>query len=114
MNWKDFEKKQKEICAKYGANWVSTSESSIMGLADDLSLTPIYGIRNFKKGNTNGWFIWSGEYSYADDFYKPVCAGHLLDKNTTIINYLGLPEGWGFIIDSNGYEDVWFDSNYLK
>lgn len=108
MTWRDYEDIQKEICKKYGSDWLATPPDKVLGLATNLEYTPIYGIRYL-----SGWMIWSGEHSEADDFYKPVCAAHLVDYFPNAINYLGLSEGWAFIIDSNGYEDVWFDEKYL-
>ncbi len=38
-----------------------------------------------------------------------MCAEHLLEINPKIVNYLGLEVGFRFLIDNNGYEDVWKD-----
>ena len=61
------------------------------------------------KGTT-GWFIWTGDYSEAEDFFKTMCAEHLLQIRPQIIRYLGLDVGYRFLIDNNGYEDVWYVS----
>ena len=31
-----------------------------------------------------------------------------------IIEYLDLPPGYRFLIDDNGYEDVWFDPKLMQ
>jgi len=56
-----------------------------------------------------------GDYSvYGQGFiFQPVCAAHLVDYYPKIIHYLGLAPGWAFIINRDGYEDVWFDEQYL-
>lgn len=108
MTWKEYEEIQRKICTKYNAKWMPTPPDHTIGLATHLEHTPIYGIRY-----RSGWFIWSGEYSDADDFFQPVCAAHLVDYYPKIIHYLGLAPGWAFIINRDGYEDVWFDEQYL-
>ena len=75
---------------------------------------PIQGLRHPEENGTTGWYIWCGNYSEKDDFYQATCTEHLIDYLPQIIPYLNLPPGWGFIIDENGYEDVWYDENYLK
>ena len=70
---------------------------------------PIHGLRHPKEGDMTGWYIWTGEWSDNDDFFKPFCAEHLLQTRPQIVKYLGLDEGFRFIIDNKGYEDVWFN-----
>jgi len=57
----------------------------------------------------NGWYIWSGEWSNSDDFFKPIHVEHLIEKRPDILKYLGLDIGFRFQIDNKGYEDVWYD-----
>ena len=111
MTWKEYEEVQKQICKENGADWQATPPDFIIGLATNLDKTPIYGVRDVRRDKTSGWYIWSGEYSAADDFYKPVCAAHLVDLFPPIVHYLGLAEGWRFIIDKDGYEDIWYEQN---
>ena len=108
MTWKDYEIKQQEICTKQEANWKATPPDTIIGLAKDMNQTPIYGIHYL-----SGWMIWSSENTGDDDFFEPTHAAHLVDVFPNIIHYLGLDAGWTFLIDKAGYEDVWFDENYL-
>ena len=110
--------KQKSVCEKYGSKWAPINKKLPVGVADNLSADPIHGLRHpidkqTTKGTT-GWFIWTGEYSEAEDFFKPMCAEHLLQIRPDIIKYLGLDAGFRFLADSNGYEDVWFDEAILK
>lgn len=114
MTWRDYEVIQKDICAKYGAEWLATPPDQLVAIATNLDLNPIHGLRILTQDNLSGWFIWSGDYSEATDFYEPVCAAHLVDVFPKVIEYMGLTEGWRFLIDRNGYEDVWFDESCLK
>lgn len=107
-DWSFHIDEQKEICNKYNSNWKPTDKDLII-CSDDLSKDPINGLRHSEEGNTTGWYIWSGEYSDKDDFFKPICAEHLLHRRPEIIKYLGLETGYRFLADKNGYEDVWFD-----
>ncbi|WP_436968388.1 immunity protein Imm33 domain-containing protein [Burkholderia multivorans] len=45
--------------------------------------------------------------SDAADFYQPVHTDHLAELLPAVIKYLRLPHGSKFIIDDNGFEDVW-------
>lgn len=74
---------------------------------------PINGLRHFPEGNTTGWYIWTGEYSAAPDFFKPMHLFHLQEYYPELLKYLGLPPGNRFLIDDKGYEDVWFDEGLL-
>jgi hypothetical protein len=69
---------------------------------------PVYGIRRAVEGGTTGWYLWTGEYSEADDFYVPWHTVYLHERWPEVVPYLALPPGWGFVI-APGYEDVWFD-----
>ena len=101
------------VCQKLGVTHVPTHPFQIIGLADELSLIPVNGLRHPPEGRTAGWYIWTGDYQEGEDFFQPVHAFHLLDKKPEIIKYLGLPVGFRFLIDKEGYEDVWYDENLL-
>ncbi len=40
--------------------------------------------------------------------FQPICIEHLEDLLLEVMPYLSLENGFGFVIDDNGYEDVWF------
>ena len=50
----------------------------------------------------------------AYNFFQPICVEHLLQRKPKLIDYLGLDEGFRFLITENGYEDVWFDEKLLE
>jgi hypothetical protein len=112
--WKTYLLQQRELCKRIGVTHVPTEPFQILGLADDMSQIPFNGLRHPVEGRTAGWYIWTGEYNEADNFFKPVHAFHLLDAKPEIIKYLGLPVGYRFMIDNNGYEDVWHDETLLN
>lgn len=112
--WNSHFEKQKEICKKYNSEWKPINEKSKIAISDNLNLEKLNGLRHKTEKGKICWYIWSGEYSDADDYFKPICAGHLLQRNPKIIKYLGLNDGFRFLITESGYEDVWFDEKLLE
>ncbi|WP_445713564.1 immunity protein Imm33 domain-containing protein [Flavobacterium sp.] len=112
--WNSHFEKQKEICKKYNSEWKPINEKSKIAISDNLNLEKLNGLRHKTEKGKICWYIWSGEYSENDDFFKPICAEHLLQRNPKIIKYLGLDDGFRFLITESGYEDVWFDKNLLE
>ena len=110
--------KQNEICLKYGADFLSAPFNFIIGVSLDTfeaELKPINGLRHRPAGTDNaGWYLWAGEYSANDDFFKPLHINHLFEIYPEVIKYLGLAPGWRFLIGDNDYEDVWFDISLLN
>ncbi|MET2985487.1 immunity protein Imm33 domain-containing protein [Aureibaculum conchae] len=100
---------QKEICEKYKSKWNPINKKLKIGIGSDLNFNPIHGLRRPKEEGTTGWYIWAGEYSECDDFFKPIYAEHLLQIRPDLIKYFGLDIGYRFLIDKKGCEDVWFD-----
>lgn len=74
---------------------------------------PINGLRHMESENSKGWYLWSGEYSDSEDFFHPVHQSHLVDKYPFLEKYLQLPPGFRFLVDENGYEDIWSDDSLL-
>lgn len=98
------------ICAKYGATPDPPKPFTKVGISQSArdGVRPLYGLRHLAVGDANGWMIWGGEYSPADDFFMPLHAEHLDEWCPDALPFLNLPPGWGFIWEP-GYEDVWFD-----
>jgi hypothetical protein len=115
----EFIRKQKEICERHGALYTASPFDKIIGVAietfEDKGVMPIYGVRLPTASDDSAtWYIYAGEYSAADDFYKPMHIGHLLELCPQVLQYLGLPPGWRFLFDDKGYEDVWCDEEILN
>lgn len=110
-NWDPHLVKQKDICKKYTSKWSLINKKLHIGISNNYFLQPVNGLRHSSENGTVGWYIWFGEFKNDDDFFKPMCAEHLLEINPNIIQYLGLDVGFRFLIDCNGYEDVWEDEN---
>ncbi len=108
-NWSSHIHAQKEVCSKYSSPWKPINKTLRVGISDNLSGDPINGLRHPSEQGATGWFIWAGEYSDNEDFFKPMCAEHLLQIRPEIIKYLGLDVGFRFLADKAGFEDVWFD-----
>ena len=105
--------RQKEICEKFQSKWNPINKILMIGIGSDLNSDPIHGLRHPKEKGTTGWYIWTGEYSESADFFKPICAKHLLQIRPDLIKYFGLDVGYRFLIDKKEYEDVWFDEKLI-
>ncbi|ESU24653.1 hypothetical protein FLJC2902T_31850 [Flavobacterium limnosediminis JC2902] len=112
--WNSHIEKQKEICEKYNSKWKPISKNLKIGVSENLDLEPINGLRHKTEKGEVCWFIWGGEYSEDENFFKPMCAEHLLQRKPKVVDYLGLDEGFRFLINGKGYEDVWFDEKLLE
>jgi hypothetical protein len=106
---------QEGICEKYNQYFSCVDFNLKIGISINFNsdVMPLNGLRHYPKGDTSGWYIWSGEYSESDDFFKPMHIYHLIEIYPDILKYLGLPPGNRFLIDNLGYEDVWFDESML-
>lgn len=100
---------QNEICSKYSILPQLPDDHVAVALGR-LGLNPIYGTRiKLPENGTISWFFYCGEHSEVDDFYQAIHTQHLQQELPEVIKYLYLPEGSKFIIDREGYEDVWFE-----
>jgi hypothetical protein len=109
---------QKFVCDKYSMDCHPVAFNSIVAVAVETFIgqcNPVNGLRqSLNQGEDVDWFIWMGEYSNDDNFFKPIHVQHLLEICPEAINFLGLPAGWRFLFDGNGYEDVWYDQTLLN
>jgi len=105
------ELKQKVICAKYGSDFRPLSDNDMIAIAmDTIGKQPISGRRELRVTDNLDeitWFIYCGEYNSNDDFFQPLHVSHLKSLLPMVLPYLALMEGFGFVIDNEGYEDVW-------
>ncbi|WP_309475745.1 hypothetical protein [Pseudomonas sp. B21-017] len=98
---------QIRICEKHGLSALPPEDMVAIAL-DTLHKSPIYGTRiQLPEGGTISWFIHCGEHSPVSDFYQAFHTSHLVEELPEVVKYLFLPEGAKFIIDRQGYEDVW-------
>ena len=102
--------KQQQICARHGLP-AQAPETMVALATASLDQSPIYGTRiDLPENGTISWFIHCGEYSDAADFYQPLHTAHLQELLPHVLDYLALPSGAKFIIDRDGYEDVWMEA----
>jgi hypothetical protein len=116
MTLDEFYEQQQNICKKYKTIFVPAPENLLIGISFNIrqNVQPVNGLRHSITRDTTGWYIWGGElFSEDKDFFTPLHVQHLYDLCPQIIKYLGLPPGWRFLIDLNGYEDVWQDLSLL-
>lgn len=106
---------QQLICKKYSASYEKCDLELKIGVS--LSVKngerPIHGLRIRAENGTSGWYIWAGEWSNEPDFFVPLHGVHLHDWAPIVLPYLGLPNGWRFLV-SEDYEDVWQDLGILE
>jgi hypothetical protein len=113
----EFINRQIAICKKYGSAFLEAPFDKMIGVAlesFDKFTVPVNGLRHaIESDQSASWYIWAGEYSKTDDFFKPIHIHHLLELCPKAITFLGLAPGWRFLFD-NQYEDVWYDENLLN
>jgi hypothetical protein len=110
--------KQKIVCEQYRALYVPSPFDKVIGVAIETlangAKMPINGLRHsLESVQSTNWYIWGGEYSEVDDFFKPMHISHLLELCPQVLCYLGLPPGWRFLFDDKQYEDIWYDEGLL-
>ena len=104
-----FDEKQQQICTRHGLA-AQAPEAMVAVALGSLEQSPIYGTRiDLPENGTISWFIHCGEHSDAADFYQPLHTAHLQELLPQVLDYLALPSGAKFIIDRDGYEDVWLE-----
>ena len=103
---------QRSVCRGHGAEFVPPAPGGKVGIAlHTLGRLPIHGVRLPPTVSTCGWYIYAGdEWSDADDFYRPLCVEHLEEYCPAAVPFLGLPPGWRFMTDGQGFADVWRDA----
>ena len=111
----NLESKQKKVCSKFEAEYQPCNLDLKVGVSKSLKngVRPIHGLRVEEENGTSGWYIWVGEWSNDPEFFVPLHGHHLEDWADIVLPYLGLPEGWRFLI-SEDYEDVWEDPEILN
>lgn len=102
---------QREVCDEHGAEYLPPVPGTKLGIAiATLSKVPVHGVRLAPTETTCGWYIHAGEeWSDAEDFFQPLCIEHLERYCAFALPFLGLPPGWRFMTDGQGFVDVWQD-----
>ena len=102
------------VCRQYRRDFVACRPGSKLGIAlQSLGQAPVHGLRHPPTPETNGWYIWAGEYSSDADFFKPFHASHLSQRLPEVVRFLGLPSGSRFLLTGE-HVDVWFDESLLE
>lgn len=95
----------------YGYN--SSDACGISKNIKDGSIQPLNGLRHNDSEGNSGWFLWRGEYSDRDDFFKPTHIEHIIDIVPNEL--LELAPGYHFLVDTqSGHKDTWFDRSLLN
>jgi hypothetical protein len=105
---------QHEICQRYGSPLRVPDQSEAVGIAlETLHFAPLNALRHPPEHGTSGWYIWGGESSDADGFFKPVHISHLKEVAPNLMPYMALAPGWRVLLAA-GHVDVWFDEQLLN
>lgn len=114
MSHPDVSSDQYRTCRRFSVECVPSPPYLKVGIARDVrhGLWPLHGLRHPVVGDTTGWYIWSGQWSDAADFFVPLHVEHLAQWRPEVLPYLALPPGWRFLLAPN-YEDVWEDPTLL-
>ncbi len=109
---KSLEAVQRAVCHDRGMEFLPPAPGSKVGIAlQTLGRLPIHGVRLAPTATTCGWYIFAGDdWSDADNFYQPLCVEHLEEHCPAALPFLGLPAGWRFLTDGQGYNEVWKDA----
>lgn len=67
-------------CRRYGADFCAAGLNELVGVSANFEsgLKPLNGLRHPREGATCGWYLWRGELSIADDFFRPMHLSHFL------------------------------------
>jgi hypothetical protein len=111
---RDWVDAQMHTCNKYKCAFVETDQDSKVGIAlNTLGKQPLNGLRHPPTENMSGWFIWGGtELSEDPEFFAPLHTAHLEEKLPEVLEFLGLPAGYRFLL-AGDHVDVWFDAKLL-
>ncbi|MDF1598062.1 MAG: hypothetical protein P1T08_18475 [Acidimicrobiia bacterium] len=106
---------QLEVCRRFAADPETPAAGTKLGVAANVrsETVPLHGLRHPPEGDTNGWYLWRGEYSDDPDFFVPLHVEHVGEWAPEAIPYLALPPGWRFLT-APGHEDIWFDATLLE
>jgi len=100
---------------KRGAEFLAAPPTTKVGIAiATLGLVPINAMRLKPTGDTNGWYFYCGkQFSSAPDFFQPLHTRHLITRLHQVLDFLGLPPGYRFLL-AGDYIDVWTDNSLLS
>jgi hypothetical protein len=104
---------QIRVCEQAGVQPAEVDPQAVVGVGP-LERQPLNGLRHRPRGQSNGWYIWTGgEIPSNPDFFRPIHVSHLREVAPSAVAFLALPPGWRFQAGPNG-EDVWADDRLLE
>jgi hypothetical protein len=106
---------QASVCLERNVECAPTLGESIVGFAAATKgHLPINGLRHPAAGDTSGWYLWCGEELLnTPDFFQPMHARHIYEEYPKLIQLLGMPPGYRFLL-AGEYLDIWYDEALLN
>lgn len=107
---------QRAVCKRHGSVFSPSPDYLKLGISLEVrsGVMPLKGMRHPPEEGATGWFIWAGEtLSSDDDFFVPLHIKHIDEWSSLVRPYLGLSQGWRFLVTTT-QADVWFDGELLK
>lgn len=90
-----------------------SARNSLIGANVVPDTYPIHGLRVPPMDASSGWFVWTGEYQTADDFFAPLFEEELVAQCPDLAPHLALPPGTRFLL-APGHQDIWHDASLLE
>lgn len=70
----DYTDKQLSLCKRFGVDCLSSADFQKVGVSgnilDQSWSWPVHGLRHQPHSEATGWYIWSGEFTEAADFFS--------------------------------------------
>src|ERR1700761_4936843 len=99
----DIVKEQIKMCNKYRSVYTECPFDILIGIAlesFEVFQLPINGLRHPQESEQAiNWYIWAGEYSDSESFFKAIHVRHLFEICPKALKFLGLAPGWRFLFD---------------
>ncbi|MGG3641155.1 hypothetical protein ABES38_07205 [Bacillus gobiensis] len=106
------------ICDELNAEFDPPTADKLITLSKEIleDESEIQGVRMIGEDNSSGWLLYKNEDDLDELNYNKLVTIHLhelISKKPDLVCFFGLPYGYRFIIEDDGY-DVWFDSEAIK
>lgn len=100
---------QKECCDNYQSEFKPVDLEQLVVISEGVyEGLPVEGVRYPSPSHMSGWWLTTDEYDGNVETLKTVHFQHIIEKRPEIAIYMGLKNGYRFLLGSKN-ESVWFD-----